>query len=189
MARHLDYKETRWVRIFIPDHLPQEKLLAILEKYSDPFDIEEEIIAASGESPLVQTLPNSNEYLCPADNGDQETMMLTDEQENKLWSNAETKSEIIRKIRELIAKHGMLTTAELEMGSSPVYSSAGKDQFTLIERFRQLDVVAVSYVHEQETDEEDVPYEDLSIDVLKEILEALDYYDYEQDKLMESCKD
>jgi len=189
MALHLDFKESRWVRIFIPDNLPQEKLLEILDKYTDPADIVDEIMEQTKEFPLTQSLPDTNEFLHPADNDYQETMTLLDKDGNTIWTNSETKEEIIRKIRELIAKHGMLTTADLEMEGSPVYNSLGKDHYTLIETFRQLGVEVVTYVHEQETDTDEIPYEDLSVDLLKEILEALDYYDYAEDKLMDSCKD
>jgi len=100
------------------------------------------------------------------------------------------KQETIKSIRKIISNWGSpITDADMELISSPIINQVSKDHFSLAESFH-LDYVGVTtYVHEIVTDETDIPYEDLSDDVLKEILENLQTYDNYMDKTMDKCRD
>jgi hypothetical protein len=50
-------------------------------------------------------------------------------------------------------------------------------------------VGVTTYVHEIVTDETDISYEDLSDDILEEILESLQTYDEYMLKTMDKCRD
>jgi hypothetical protein len=77
--------------------------------------------------------------------------------------------ELINKIEKIILTHGAFTTADVEANSSPVIQSLGSTHL-LAEQFWQHKVTAVLYVNDMETNEEYIFYEDLSEDVLEEIL-------------------
>jgi hypothetical protein len=100
------------------------------------------------------------------------------------------KQETIKTIREIISNWGSpITDADMELISSPIVNQVGKDHFSLAESFH-LDYVRVTtYVHEIVTDESDVSYEDLSDDILEEILESLQTYDEYMLKTMDKCRD
>ena len=100
------------------------------------------------------------------------------------------KQETIKTIRKIISNWGSpITDADKELISSPVINQMGKDHFSLAESFH-LDYVGVTtYVHEIVTDETDMSYEDLSEDILEEILESLKTYDEYMLKTMDKCRD
>lgn len=87
------------------------------------------------------------------------------------------KQTIIKDIQRIIKEFGEFSTADIEAGSSPVVNSFGKDSFELAERFSFSKVSVISYVHETEVDDRDVNYEDLSIEVLEEILTLAEDYE------------
>lgn len=100
-----------------------------------------------------------------------------------------TKNKIITEIKTIIERWGSLTTADLETNQSPVYNQINKDHFSLIERFNQLDVEVVTYIHETEVDTFNVSYEELDEDTLYDILGELENYDVMMDKTIDSCRD
>jgi uncharacterized protein (DUF952 family) len=81
-----------------------------------------------------------------------------------------SKKEAISKIKEIIKEYGTFTCADVEATSSPVINSLGKDTHQLAERFYEHKIEAVLYVHEQETDTDFIPYEELKNFTLLEIL-------------------
>ena len=100
------------------------------------------------------------------------------------------KQETIKTIRGIISNWGSpITDADMELISSPVINQMGKDHFSLAESFH-LDYVGVTtYVHEIVTDETDIPYEDLSEDIIDEIWVALVDYEEYMLKTMDKCRD
>jgi hypothetical protein len=89
------------------------------------------------------------------------------------------KTEIINHIQKIIVKFGEFTTADVEANSSPVIQSLGNTHL-LVEQFGEHKVTAVLYVNDMETDEDYISYEDLSEDVLQEILMLADIWEAEQ---------
>ena len=82
-----------------------------------------------------------------------------------------TKKKLISEIKAIISEYGGFSTADVEANSSPVIATLGKDTCQLAEYFGTDKVTAVTYVHESETAEDYILYEDLKNDVLTEILE------------------
>lgn len=92
----------------------------------------------------------------------------------------EKNKKIITKIKALVNKYGIkdtsgrnkpeaeLTTAQMESNSSPIISNT-KGAMTLVERFGPHKVTVVHYVNDNEVGEDFITYEDLSMDVLKQI--------------------
>jgi len=80
------------------------------------------------------------------------------------------KKTLIKQIKNIISKYGSFTTADVEADSSPVIASLGKHTFQLAETFNLHKVTAITYVHDTESDEDYISYEDLNRDVLAEIL-------------------
>jgi len=100
------------------------------------------------------------------------------------------KQETIKTIRGIISNWGSpITDADMELISSPVINQMGKDHFSLAESFHLNYVGVTTYVHEIVTDETDMSYEDLSEDILEEILESLKTYDEYMLKTMDKCRD
>lgn len=105
---------------------------------------------------------------------------------------ADSKTQKISKIKEIIGEWGATTTAELEADSSPCISSSGTNRMnvsTLVEEFNLSDVKIVTYNNETEIAEDTIPYEDLSEDVIDEILNLLEDYDTDNFKTMQRCQD
>ena len=108
--------------------------------------------------------------------------------QNLKINNTMNKQETIKTIRKIISNWGTITDADMELTSSPVVNQMGKDHFSLAESYH-LDYVGVTtYVHEIVTDETDMSYEDLSDDVLDEILDNLQTYDEYMWKTMDKCR-
>jgi len=82
-----------------------------------------------------------------------------------------TKKVMIEKIDAIISEYGIFTTAEIGAEASPCINSMG-GVVQLAERFDGSGVTAITYEtrYDNEIGEEDIPYEDLSGEVLKEIL-------------------
>lgn len=105
---------------------------------------------------------------------------------------ADTKTQKISRIKEIIREWGGTTTAELEADSSPCISSSGTNKMnvsTLVEGFYQNDVNIVTYNNETEIADDTIPYEDLTEDVIDEILDLLEDYDTDNSKTMKRCED
>jgi CRISPR/Cas system-associated exonuclease Cas4 (RecB family) len=102
------------------------------------------------------------------------------------------KDDKIREIKRILEKccNGSTSTCELEAESSPCISSSGTNKMNvsvLVERFSINDVGVFTYNNEQEIAEGDLTYEELSEDVIDEILELLEQKEVEDDKTMERC--
>ena len=98
------------------------------------------------------------------------------------------KQETIKTIKQIISNWGTITDADMELTSSPIINQVSKDHFSLAESFH-LDYVGVTtYVHGIVTDESDIPYEDLSEDILDEIWVVLVDYDEYMWKTMDKCR-
>jgi transcription antitermination factor NusA-like protein len=101
------------------------------------------------------------------------------------------KTEKILRIKEIIREWGATTTAELEADSSPCISSSGTNKMnvsTLVEEFNLSDVKIVTYNNETEIAEDNIPYEDLTEDVIDDILYLLEDYDTDNYKTMQRCQ-
>lgn len=104
----------------------------------------------------------------------------------------DSKTTKISRIKEIIGNWGATTTAELETDSSPCISSSGTNRMnvsTLVEGFNLNDVKIVTYNNETEIAEDEIPYEDLSEDVIDEILDLLEDYDTDNEKTYKRCQD
>lgn len=80
------------------------------------------------------------------------------------------KERLIECIKTIIEQDGSFTIGEIDGASSPIWKSMNDNHNALLEKFYKDSAKAIFYVHEQETDSEDVEYKDLSIDILEEIL-------------------
>lgn len=90
------------------------------------------------------------------------------------------KTELIENINKIIVKFGEFTTADVEANSSPCINSLGKDTHQLLEEFGEHKVTAVTYVHETVVDEDYIKYEDLSVDILEEVMLLAQDWEAEQ---------
>jgi len=90
------------------------------------------------------------------------------------------RAKVIKRIQDIIRKRGEVTDMELELDSSPCIVSIGNNMDNvsqLIEVFKPTLVEAVTYHGEQQIDESYIAYEDLSDEILDEILEIMVQYD------------
>lgn len=97
------------------------------------------------------------------------------------------KKKIIKKIRKVINDEGSINLNELELGSNPLkasFSNANVDVLETVEHLYLDDVETITYVNDQDYGYNSYTYEELSKDILLEILEAVDYYLVEQEKTM-----
>jgi len=99
------------------------------------------------------------------------------------------KRTIIKRIKAIIRNIGITTNADMGLGSSPILNSIGSHTCQLLETFGVDKAKAITYVHEMETDEDYILYEDLSKELLEEILFNLENYEVDLDKTMERTKD
>ena len=101
----------------------------------------------------------------------------------ELKSNTE-KQEKIDYIKRVLSDWGSVSTADLELDSSPMYNSIGSNHVMLIEAFNVNYVRVVEYVHETETDETDVSYDNLSDDLIDEISYIMEGYEADMQKTL-----
>lgn len=90
-----------------------------------------------------------------------------------------SKEIVIKRIKRIIADWGATTSCELQLDHSPCINSmgSGKNNVSqLVEHFNAETVTAVTYHDELELGEEEIAYEDLSDDILDEILEIMEDY-------------
>ena len=107
-------------------------------------------------------------------------------------SEVDTKTQKISRIKEIIGEWGSTTTAELEADSSPCISSSGTNRMnvsTLVEGFYRNHVNIVTYNNETEIADDEISYEELSEDVIDDILGLLEDYDVDMQKTMDSTRD
>ena len=101
------------------------------------------------------------------------------------------KNEQIKEIKRIIGEWGSVTTAELELESSPCINSIGNGKNNvsqLVERFYSDEVEAITYNDELGIGSENIPYESLTEDVIDEIYNIICEYDAAQIKLYNSIK-
>jgi hypothetical protein len=98
------------------------------------------------------------------------------------------KQQYITKIKSIIDKWGGVTTCEMELDTSPVYNTFGKDHIQLVERFNRNSVTIVSYIHENEVDDFDVDYDQLSEELLYDIYDTLTQYDIGMEKTIDKIR-
>jgi hypothetical protein len=98
------------------------------------------------------------------------------------------KKETIKEIQELVEVLDQPSFSEMEVESSPCIYSLG-NTVILVEGVSYDDVTAVTYTDDIEVDENDIPYEELSEDVLYEIHSLLENYAVLQDKTWKRCED
>ena len=80
---------------------------------------------------------------------------------------------LIDKIKKITEEQGAISTSDLDEPYSPIYERKSKDEYWNIESFNANDVTVVGYVHETETGEHKVSYEELSGVLLKEIYDLI----------------
>jgi hypothetical protein len=99
------------------------------------------------------------------------------------------KTAIILKIKELINQYGIPNFNEEHVDS--IFLAGSKDENYVIEAIDLDNVIVTHYIHdiEIEDDEYEIPFEDVSADILGDIFLIMDDYKVSQDKLFNSCKD
>lgn len=103
-----------------------------------------------------------------------------------------TKKKTINRIKALVEKHqncGCVTMADMETESSPCIASLGHNTHQLVETLYPEVVEAIIYVHDREEDTSLIPYNELSDEILAEILEDLEQYDAVQSDNIENQED
>ena len=100
-----------------------------------------------------------------------------------------TKEKTIKRIKEIINEYGSVSTGELELDSSPMVNSIGGKIFQLVEYFRLNTVSTTVYHDDIELFDIDVNYNDLSKDVLDEILDILVDYETDMEKTYKRMSD
>lgn len=108
------------------------------------------------------------------------TWTMTDETERERKINF---------IKETLSTYGQTNTAELELESSPVFQNHTGKICQLVEEFTQDYARVVMYDDEIVIHEDDVPYEELSDELIDEIYEIIEQYKVAQEKLFDSCRD
>ncbi len=111
--------------------------------------------------------------------------------EAEIEPEVDKKTEKILRIKEIVREWGATTTAELEADSSPCISSSGTNKMnvsTLVKGFNLNNVKIVTYNNETEIAEDNIPYENLTEDVIDDILYLLEDYDTDNYKTMQRCQ-
>lgn len=97
------------------------------------------------------------------------------------------KTKTIERIKSIIKDFGSFSVSDVEAEGSPVITTAGKNVCVLAEQFSLNSVKAVTYVHETETDSENIAYEDLSEDTLADIELLAENYEADQLRTEKRC--
>ena len=98
-----------------------------------------------------------------------------------------TKEKIIKKIKDIITNYGSFSPYEVSQ-DNPVIKTIGKDHNQVAEKFNLHTVDAISYVNELEVDENEIYYEDLTLELLEEILNIAVDYKVGFDKTMDKSR-
>lgn len=102
------------------------------------------------------------------------------------------REEDIKRIKDIIIVWGATTTSELECKSSPCMFSRGNDKKNiseLIEEFHSDRVSAITYQNDNEIAWSNYAYEDLSDELIAEILEIIEAYEADMLKTEKRCQD
>ena len=102
-----------------------------------------------------------------------------------------TKAIQISLIKAIIERWGETTATELELDRSPVIASMGNhvNVSELVEDFNKDGVETITYQDENTLGYTYYEYEELSDDIILEILEIMDYYDADMDKTQKRIED
>ena len=96
--------------------------------------------------------------------------------------NKSTRQRIVDKISAIIKSVGKsVTTQDLQLDTSPVYKNLSHNRIMLIERFNEDDVDVITYFKDEKFDEDSIEYKDLTVNMLKGILEHLKEYVEQQE--------
>jgi hypothetical protein len=99
------------------------------------------------------------------------------------------KAEKIAYIVKVLGDWGGTSTCELELDHSPVINSmAGGNIAELVEEFTVNGVSAVTYDDDMEIGWNDYNYDELSDDVLDEIVEIMENYEADMEKTQKRCE-
>jgi len=99
------------------------------------------------------------------------------------------RQEKIEFIKKVLFTWGDTSTTELELESSPVYNNLTGKICTLVEEFTEDYVHVVTYDDDIDIDEDDIPYEKLSDELIDEIYDLIEQYNIVQEKLYDSIRD
>lgn len=99
------------------------------------------------------------------------------------------KEELIYQIFRIIGDYGSFTTADVAADSSPCIASLGSHTHQLIEQFGPFKVTAITYVHDTEVDEDYIRYNDLSEDILEEILVLAEIWEAQELQTLKRISD
>jgi len=99
--------------------------------------------------------------------------------------NIEHKEDIIKKIKTLVDKNGVLTPNMINQESIVLKIMNNHNQ--LIEVYNHDEVTVCEYVHETEINEFELEYKRLSKSILKDILMHLEDYDIDLEKTYKRC--
>ena len=97
---------------------------------------------------------------------------------------------MIKKIKAVINEWGSFNIGELDQPTnSPIVKSIGKHTSVCIDGFNHTTVSTTTYVNDIDTETDEIDYEDLSMDLLKEVYDIVIYtYDVEQYKTFSRCR-
>lgn len=94
------------------------------------------------------------------------------------------KIDLIEKIRDIINEWGPITSKELKLLTSPVYCFSNRNDFHLIEKFNENSITVMHYINDIGSNESEYSYDELSEDILEEIMIIID--DYNHDRVNET---
>lgn len=95
-----------------------------------------------------------------------------------------TKIDIIEKITSIIKEWGPITTKQLCIEMSPVYCFMDRNNYRLIESFNEESITVMHYLNDSSTNESEYSYNELTEDILEEIMWIID--DYNNDMINET---
>ena len=89
----IEYKTTVWRKMNVPDHLSEDEVIQIIkDNHENANEIFDELYAVNFD-PCDEAIDNTEDLLTPADNDDQATMILKDDDDNEIWTNEPEKTE------------------------------------------------------------------------------------------------
>jgi hypothetical protein len=97
------------------------------------------------------------------------------------------REEKINQIKSIISEWGSVHSHKFNLDASPCLFALN-NVFHLIECFNNDDVTVVSYHDDTKLSEADVPYEELSDDVLDEVFEIISDYGLDMEETFEKTK-
>ena len=90
-----------------------------------------------------------------------------------------TKNDQISEINRIIREWGAISCGELLLDCSPCVASIGDNIVQLAERFNDNGITAITYVYDREVDECEIPYDNLSEEIVDEIYNIIVEYENE----------